>query len=162
MKKSTRRRPGFESLESLMLLSTVMAEAVHAAKTPAQVAPSLPLALSGTGQVTAHITLNMLRSLAFKFSGSAQLEPIGHASLSLTLTAQSDATVAVVNLTLSTKHGKIDLQGSYSNPSETSVTFGYSVIGGTGMYARATGSGTITAGVGTPHGRTTSLNLTFS
>ncbi len=48
MKKSTRRRPELESLEAVVLMSTVVAEAHHAAPKAAVVAPSGPVPLSGT------------------------------------------------------------------------------------------------------------------
>ncbi len=48
MRKSTRRRPELEPLETMLLMSTVSAEAHHAAKA---VAPAGPVQLSGTFQL---------------------------------------------------------------------------------------------------------------
>jgi len=151
VKKSTRRRPELESLESLMLLSASGAH--HGGRPPAHVAP-VTVALSGTIHATGQIQGNHLT-----VKGSGDLNPVGHATLQYSTRVDNPS----LSVTLETKHGKLLLVGD--SPIATATTSGsthYRVIGGTGSYTQATGSGTASVALGTPHNGREPLGVTFS
>ncbi len=139
MKKSTRIRPVLESLESMMLLSTMTPDVHELAKKTPVVTPieSGPVTLAGTlhGTGTTNGTTASL-------SGSGNLGKVGIADFKLHVTLASPPTT----VTLATRRGNLDLSttsplvGSGSTGSTT-----YTITGGTKFYADATGSGSATA-----------------
>jgi hypothetical protein len=148
-------RPRVESLESMLLLSTLFAEASKHNKPPAHVAPKpygeLPLVgtIKGTGSVTGNTV---------SFSASGSIKAIGSTSIKVT---GNLAIPTSENVTLSAKKGKVYLTVSQIALAN-SQTLTYTVTGGTGTYAGATGSGTIQATLGTIKGNKAPITLKFA
>ncbi len=164
-------RPSVEGLESLRLLSG-MAHAVaahpvavvHAEATKASAAVAV-VHLHGT----IHATVKLVSASTLAIAGSGNLGSVGAASINFRLTK----TGALPTSTLSTKLGKITLAGNASallgggsatSPGANSLaeSFPYTVVGGTGAYARSTGSGTLTETVTLSKGDVFTVNLKFS
>ena len=146
-----RRRPQFESLESMVLLSGT-AVAVHpaaAAMVAMEPASTIPASISGTVKGTYHA--GKAAGSPVTFTSSGMVSPLGHVTLkgSLQLSTTSG------NLILSTKHGKVQA-GAVVKTFPTIFT--YTITGGTGRFAGATGSGLVStnvdafAGSGQSHG----------
>ncbi len=157
-KMSRRRRPELETLESVTLLSSfghaaaVQAEAAH--KTIAPTAPPV-VALHGT----IHATGKLSGSTTLAVSGSGNLGAVGTASAKVRV----DLANPPSSITLSARKGRLVL--AESSPLLTSGNGGsttYTVVGGTGSYAHATGSGTVTALYSIAKGNRVTLNLRFS
>ena len=140
MKKSTRLRPALESLESMMLLSTALAEVHELAKRPVHVAPPVesgPVALVGTlhGSGTA---VNGKISV----SGSGNLGSVGTSSFKITTNVANPTS----NVTLSAKKGNLYLTSTTPIINATgggSTT--YKITGGSGFYKNASGTGVVSA-----------------
>jgi hypothetical protein len=148
MKKSTRRRPELESLEPLLLLS---AGAKHAPRpTPAPPVVSLSGSIHASGK---------LSSKGLSVSGTGDLSQVGPVSLKYSANLLTPS----LSVTLGSKHGKIILVGDgLLAPGTTSGSIHYRVIGGTGSYLGATGSGTASVSLGTTQGGKATLDVTFS
>jgi len=157
-KKSTRRRLELESLESMLLLSTVVAESVaHAARTtPVHVAPVPPVVtLSGTIHASGKIT-GATTGFA---SGSGNLGKVGTASFKIAVDLNNPPS----KVTLSTRHGNLFLASTSPIVSATgSSSAQYSIAGGTGSYNHATGSGTLFASYSVLKGNKLAITLTFA
>lgn len=157
-KKSHRRRPELETLEAVTLLSTfghtlapaVHAPAVHAAATPAITTVALHGTIHATGK---------LSGTTVAVSGSGNLGAVGSASAKVTVNLLHPPS----SITLSAKKGKLVL--AEDSPLLTSGNGGsttYHVASGTGSYAHATGSGTVTATYSLAKGNKVTLNFKFS
>jgi hypothetical protein len=148
MKRSTRRRPELEPLEPLVLLS---ASSRHAPK-PAPVPPVV--SLSGSVHAT-----GKLSSRGLAVVGTGDLSPVGPVGLKYSANLLTPS----LSVTLRSKHGKIILVGdSLLAPGTSSGSIHYRVIGGTGSYLGATGSGNASVEVGSLAGGKTTLDVTFS
>lgn len=170
-KSQSRRqlRPSVEGLESLRLLSApghaVASSPVASAHSEATkaTAPVAVVELRGT----IHSTVEASRS-GIAFIGSGNLGAVGKASIDIRL----DEAGPLPTFTLSTRRGKITLTATESaapgvSPTSTGPrgdveSFPYTVFGGTGAYAHATGSGTITAAAAISKAENISENFTFS
>lgn len=156
MKKSPRLRPVVESLESMMLLSTAMAE-VHALAKPAVhvvVAESTAVALHGTIKATGKIS-----GTSAAISGSGNLGKVGTASLKVSGSLASFPT----SITLNTKKGNLYLKASSSlvgAGSSGSTT--YTITGGTKAYANATGAGSVAGFYTLAKGNKLNVTIHFS
>ena len=124
MRKTIRRRPEVETLESMTLLSGVAA-AAH------PVAALTSVELSGTVKGTL--------SASGKVKGSGSLSPVGK------ITFSGHQTIGVVqgSETLSSKHGKISLTTDLRSIGGGSYTGEYTITGGTKSYAGASGEGSL-------------------
>ena len=139
MKKTTRIRPVLESLESMMLLSTLTPEVHELAKKTTVVTPieSGPVTLAGTLHGT-----GKTNGTTASVSGSGNLGKVGTAGFKLNVTLANPPTT----VTLATRKGNLylattsPLVGAGSTGSTT-----YKIIGGSKFYTDATGSGTATA-----------------
>lgn len=144
MKKSTRIRPVVESLESMMLLSTAVANLHHlAVAAPAAhvthvVSAESTVTLAGTLKGTGKIS-----GTTATVSGSGNLGKVGTTTFKLKV----DALAPPSSVTLSTKKGNLYLAADSAliSTGSTSGSTTYSITGGTKAYANATGSGTVTA-----------------
>jgi hypothetical protein len=129
MRKTLQRRPGFELLESLTLLSGLPGAAVSSA------APN-PIHLTGSIEIVA-----ILRPPYATAKGSGSISPLGHVTESanglslLTRTSES--------LTLTARTGKVFVSISGLTPDYSGTAGKYTITGGTKAYARETGSGNI-------------------
>ncbi len=151
MKKSTRIRPVVQSLESMMLLSTMTPD-LHALarRAPVVVAPvpTVDLHLQGTLHGTGTV-----RGTSASIGGSGNLAPVGSTSFRINKINLNNPPTTV---TLATRRGNLYLAttspiiGAGSNGSAT-----YNVIGGTKTYAHATGTGTVAASYTLVRGRLT-------
>ena len=143
MKKSTRVRPAVESLESMMLLSTVVAHVHELAAPAAHVAPAAAPTVSAEATITLHGTLTgsgKISGTSATVSGSGNLGSVGKTTFKLTANLLNPPT----SVTLSTKKGNLYLQASSALVgSGASGSTTYSIVGGTKSYAHATGSGTV-------------------
>jgi hypothetical protein len=155
MKPSRRKRPQLEALEAMTLLSAAMPQ------TTALVAASshkLHLALSGSiGGPSSSAVTNPDVGASFSLDGSGRVAPLGQVSStgSLHLTGFIATGHATGTLTLRNAKGTVTLaltgpsQPGFSGPPSS---LSYTVTGGTGLYAKATGRGTATLAV-TPEQR---------
>ena len=155
MKKSTRIRPVVESLESMMLLSTAVAE-VHALAKPAAVH-----IVTAEQAVTLHGTLKgsgTLSGTSATISGSGNLGSVGASTFKIKANLLSPPS----SITLSTKKGNLYL--SAASPlvgSGTSGSTTYTITGGTKAYAHATGAGSV-VGTYTLSGKKLGVTIRFS
>ncbi len=168
VKLSRRRRPELETLESVTLLSTlgpapavhapaVHAPVVHVEATRKPTPPAAPpvVALHGTIHTTGKLTGPSTVSV----SGSGNLGSVGTASVKLTANLASPPS----SVTLSARKGRLIL--AESTPLLISGNGGsttYTIVGGTGSYAHATGSGTVSALYSIAKGNKVTLNLRFA
>ncbi len=160
-KKSRRRRPEVEGLETLALLSGFAhAGVAHVGAVHAEATKSTPsvavVALHGTIHATGKLSGETL-----SVSGSGNLGSVGTASAKVAANLLSPPST----VTLSTKRGNIVLAEDAGTALLTSGSTGtgtYHVAGGTGSYAHSTGSGTITASFSLAKGNKVTLNLKFS
>lgn len=152
MKKSTRIRPVVESLESMMLLSTVVGE-LHS-----HVAPAVHVVTAEATTVALHGTLTgsgKISGTSASVSGSGNLGSVGKTTFKTNVSLTNPPS----NVVLSTKKGNLYLQASSAligAGSSGSTT--YVITGGTKSYAHATGSGSVTASYALAHGK---LSLTI-
>lgn len=153
MRKTTRRSPEVESLESLMLLSTGMAGSHHV-KVPVQVVPA-HVALVGTIHASGHLSGSVAT-----VGGSGNLSPVGSSSFQI----KADLNNPPSSVTLSTKHGKLYLVSNTTTPlvQGSSGSVSYQVKGGTGSYVGATGSGLLSASVSELKNHKLAVTLRFS
>jgi hypothetical protein len=153
MKKSTRRRPELENLESVMLLSTTThAAARHAAVATAEVAAPVTLNLTGSTEVSltksnVHLLENDAHGFAFKVSLKGQLATLGPVTMTEVDKIHPDGSFSAT-YTVSTGRGDLSLAGHPvgqpgSSATGTITTFDYTITGGTKAYARASGDGSI-------------------
>jgi hypothetical protein len=148
MKRSTRRRPELESLEPLVLLS---ASSNHV---PRPTSPPPVVSLVGSIHATGAVS-----NKGLSVSGKGDLGPVGPVSLKYS----TDLLTPSLSVTLGSKRGKIFLVGDSPLPQGTSSgSIHYRVIGGTGPYIKATGSGNASVAVGSLLGGKTTLDVTFS
>jgi hypothetical protein len=134
MRKTTRRRPEVEALESMTLLSGVSG-AVHEA---AATVPN-PMHLSGTLKGT-FVPQGPTSGLLEKGSGTFN-KPFGKVSLPTTTIS---VTGTPQNLTIRGKAGSLNLKVELTSTAATGVSGTYQILGGTGSLASETGSGTVT------------------
>ena len=132
MKRRTiRRRPEFESLESMVLLSGVAAAGDHAVAALVATKPvtHAAVSLSGTARGTYHSKAGALTT----FTAQGTISPLGKA----TAKGSIQLSTGTGSLTLSTKHGKV-----LANLSTTGLgaPVFLTITGGTGQYAAASGS----------------------
>lgn len=148
MKRSTRRLPELESLEPLVLLSGGL-------KHPLPPIPGSPMvSLSGSIHATGKVS-----SKGLSVSGTGNLSPVGPVSLKYS----ADLLTPSRSVTLGSKHGRIILVGDgLLAPGTSSGTIHYRVIGGSGSYLGATGSGNASVALGSLQGGKTTLDVTFS
>ena len=156
MKKSTRLRPAVESLESMLLLSTAMAE-VHALAKPAihvVAAESTTVALHGTLKGTATIS-----GSSATVNASGNLGKIGTASVK----TSGSLTNLPTSVTLTTKKGNLYLSASSSLVgSSTSGSTTYTITGGTKAYAHATGAGSVSGSYSVLKANKLSVTIRFT
>lgn len=156
-KKSTRRRPTVESLESMTLLSTVTAGMLHAAKAPPVIVAPTPavVVLSGTIHASGKVT----GAGTGTASGSGNLGKVGTASFKVSIDLKNPPSA----VTLTTKHGKLYLAGDNTLfTGSTSGTSHYTITGGTGSYLHATGSGNVSGSYSLLRGNKLSITLSFT
>lgn len=165
-------RPWIESLEPLRLLSGMApAVAVHPvasvhAEATKSFAPVAVVNLHGTIHATAKVT-----SSSLLITGSGNLGTVGTASINYRINQNG----SIQPSTITTKQGQITLGRSELLPPSTSsnpvvstgpksdkIVLSYSVVGGTGAYAHATGSGVLTEAVALGKGGRLTVNLVFS
>ena len=160
MKKSTRRRPELESLETLMLLSNVLAEAHHAAGSTARVAAPVTLNLAGsTEALLTKSNLHFIQedahhTIAAKFSSKGHLARLGPVTVTAVETLKSgpgNSLTYSTTDTVSTGRGDLFLVGYAVGPggqagtsgNSVGLTYDYTITGGTKDYAGASGFGSI-------------------
>ena len=156
-KKSTRLRPTVESLESMMLLSTIHVGVLQAEKaTKAHVTPAPPVvALSGTIHASGKVT----GATTGTVSGSGNLGKVGTASFKVSVNLSNPPS----GVTLTTKHGNIYLASEAALfTGSNSGTSTYVVTGGTGSYLHATGSGTLSGSYTLLKGNKLAVTLKFT
>jgi hypothetical protein len=148
MKRSTRRRPELESLEPMVLLSGGLKHAPP--PTPVPPVVSLVGSIHASGKLTSQVV---------SVGGSGDLDSVGRVSVKYS----ADVLTPSASVTLGTKHGKIILVGdSLLAPGTNSGSIHYRVIGGTGSYLGATGSGNASVTVDPLKGGKVTLDVTFS
>lgn len=141
MRAMKRRRPEFECLESMRLLSGVGGAAADA------VVPN-PLHLAGSVHGTYHV-----KGIVSTSKGSGSISPLGH----VTESGKSLFLAGTGSDTMSTKQGKLFVDLSV-RPLGSAFAGTYTIVGGTKAYAGETGSGNVLVTlVGTStHGKYTS------
>lgn len=170
-------RPAVESLDTLRLLSTVVPTGTGHHVAPAQIhaeriaattaTPVSVVALHGTFHATG--TLTNVSDDAVTLTGSGNLGQVGVATLHSKFSTHSTGPSV-----LTTKLGKIYLTTGdpmvQSSAGGISSSNTYTVTGGTGVYAQATGSGTFAFTIPAStirnyingHGNKLSVNIAFS
>jgi hypothetical protein len=129
MRKALQRRPGFEALESMTLLSGLAGAVVFTA------APN-PIHLTGS------IQMGLQRHPAEK--GSGTISPLGHVTASGNALALASLYLSgSESLTLTTKTGKVFVSVRGQTPAGYGAAGEYTITGGTKVYAGETGSGNI-------------------
>jgi len=152
VKKSTRRRPEVESLESMMLLSTFVHAEAHTSRPPVVV--SSQVTLRGTIHAKGNLTGDTLT-----IAGSGNLGKVGNASFNLNTSLLAPTSTA----TLSTRGGRINLvanNGSVFGSNSGTIT--YTIQGGSGSHASAFGSGTIHVSLTQINGTKVKADLRFT
>jgi hypothetical protein len=148
MERKRRSRPVVESLEDKWLLNAAGASVVAAARAVHK-AGQAPLSLSGTVQGTWMRVFTIPDTGGTQnLSGSGKVPPVGSVQASGTL--HTPGFIArgrtTGTLTLSNSHGSITLNlvGAMDQPgfSAPPASFNFTVAGGTGQFAHATGTGT--------------------
>ncbi len=160
MKMSTRRRPHLESLEPMLLLSSMVhAEVTHAIR------PASPVALSGTFHVTGrqfHAPRGHGPDLPafFAAGGSGNLAGIGRAKAELVTVPAAPGYVVV----LLTGRGAVSLLTEGPLPAAgPSAASPYAVVDGSGpILGMVNGSGTISITKAAAHGGRTSFDIRLS
>lgn len=99
IRKTVRRRPEFESLESMVLLSGMAMGTEHAVAAPVAIDATSPLAGTVVGRY--HIA----KSGEISFSAKGNLSPAGHLKLRGKLPSITD--IGPQSLTMTTRHGRI-------------------------------------------------------
>jgi hypothetical protein len=139
-----RRRPELESLESMVLLSgMVAAEHPHHAAAAIfathQPVTHAVVSLSGTARGTYRAT-----GSGFTFTGTGTVSPLGHSTL------KGSLLIPTGQLTVSTRHGKV-----FANLSlpQLGAPVSYTITGGTGQFAGASGNGAGILSFVPAHGR---------
>lgn len=137
MPKSQTVRPAVESLESLMLMTAAPGR-LHA-----MVMPAAEVATQATPAIALHGTIRGTGTLVgstLTVHAAGQLGKVGLA----TITASGSITDPPASITLATRRGKLVLTAvTPAVIAGTSGSVHYTITGGTGAYAHATGSGTI-------------------
>jgi hypothetical protein len=151
----SRRRPEFEALESMLLLSGASATDHHPAAAAAVGRPSLALgSLFGTASGT--YSFGRAAGAPVTFSGKGNVSPLGRATVrgSLQLAVASPSGRMII----SARHGKVFADLSTAG---LGAPVFYTITGGTGRWAGAAGLGeaivnTVPShGKGPAHGRLT-------
>ena len=127
IRKTVRRRPELESLESMLLLSGIAVDGHHAAA--ALVAPAITSPLSGTASGTFRVSKSEQAGAPVSFMTQGNISPVGH------LTAKGTfplfASTAPQSVIISTRHAKV-------TATLGAVQFGtpvaYQITGATGKY----------------------------
>ncbi len=147
MRPSKRRRPQLEALEAMTLLSAAMP---HGAAQVAASSHKVHLALNGSiGGPNSSTVTNPDVGASLSLDGSGRVAPLGQVSStgSLHMTGFIKTGHATGTLTLEGPKGSVTLalegpsQAGFSGP-PSALT--YTITGGTGPYAGATGRGTAT------------------
>jgi hypothetical protein len=164
LRKRFRRHLGFESLESMLLLSGGLA-AEH---------PGVPVLVAKAAKVKGPITLTGSAIGTYRlghafgtpvnFSAVGQIKPLGHLTLKGSLLLGIKDPTG--RMTMSTAHGKVF---ATLNASSAGEVFTYTITGGTGKWAKESGTGEAlvltvpSKAKGSSHGRfsVTFLNLTL-
>jgi hypothetical protein len=153
MRKTKQRRPGFEALESMTLLSGLMGAAA---------ATAAPNPIHLTGSMTIGTSIHLLKMALMQHSlnpaekGSGSISPLGHVTGSgngLSPFALATSGVSSGSITLTAKTGKVFVSisgltpvdnGFGPSPQTTIIAAGqFKITGGTSAYAGETGTGTI-------------------
>jgi hypothetical protein len=155
MFRTNRLRPGFDSLESMVLLSTGVA--VHSASVQSDAVPGAYLELNGTlhgnktvliidGRVPAPADSQVLGGTLSYFDTSGRLSALGKVSGSFGPNEATDGALGHLpnlgNLTLELSNHAGSVQLTLS-PSTTNA-YQFKVSGGTASYAGAYGAGSLT------------------
>jgi hypothetical protein len=153
MRKTLQRRPGFDALESMTLLSGLTGAGVAtAAHNPIHLTGSMTI---GTSIQSLKMALRQ-HSLNPAEKGSGSISPLGHVTGSgngLSPFALATGAPSSGSFTLTAKTGKVFVSmigltpvdnGFGPIPQTTIIAAGkYTITGGTGAYAGETGSGTV-------------------
>jgi hypothetical protein len=151
MKRLTIRwRPELESLESMVLLSGVAGAAERPAYAAAAMVATRPVSnavVSLSGSASGTYRAGRALGSPYSFSGKGNISPLGRASVkgSLQLAAQTG------QMTVATRHGKIF--ANLSTPGGVGPPVNYTITGGTGQFAGASGTGTGVLSTSPSHGR---------
>jgi hypothetical protein len=135
-RKTLRRRPEVEALESMTLLSG-MAGAVHEAAT------AVPNPLNLTGSVHGFVTAKSPSAPTGTVNASGTVSPVGKVSIAgkVALASVSGTPQA---LALTTPKGKLILSASLTGSAATGFSGTYTIVGGTKSLAGETGHGALT------------------
>jgi hypothetical protein len=137
------RRPlRFEALEDRIFLSTTQTH-LHAAAVHGRASHAQPI--SGTLQIISGSTSNTQQ-----LTGTGNLSPLGSVTVTGTFTQHSNGTGKAV-VTLTGSQGAIDINVTVKNThaSQGSQQMHFTITGGSGSYAHASGQGTATQLAGT-------------
>lgn len=141
-------RPGIESLDGRMVLSTVLSSGLnqHIAHVVAAATAHAKVVLKGqiTEEAPAQFKITPASGGAeFAAPISAQVQGTGDLGLGtpVSINASVTATKPIKNLVLTTSQGNIDIRTNININGFS--TQRYTIVGGTGAYAHASGSGTL-------------------
>ncbi len=151
MKRRTyRRRPEFESLESMVLLSGIAAaeHEHHAAAAMVATKPVREALISLSGTASGTYRSGRAAGSPYTFTGKGTVSPLGRATVSGSL--QLAVSAPTGQITVATRHGKIF--ASLSTSGLGAPVF-YSITGGTGRFAGATGHGAGDLNIVQGHGK---------
>jgi hypothetical protein len=152
-RRTFRRRPEFESLEAMTLLSG-LSLGQHAAALVAHATSSGPIHLSGVLHGTYRLSGDLTAPISF--SGSGNVSPAGHVNINGSVQGTSGS------LMLKSKHGLIFANLSTQAPGTSTVlAVTYQITGGTKSYANAGGSGSGTITLQLPTGNSSHGKFTI-
>jgi len=153
IRKRFRRRPEFESLESMVLLSGGFAPE-HGLAALVVTGPKVKTPIALTGSAIGNYRFGHGLGTPINFGAIGLIKPLGGLTLKGSMLFEIQNPTGQV--TISTSHGKVFATLSATSPGSV---FSYTITGGTGKWANASGTGdafvfTVPAGgVGSTHGR---------
>ncbi len=137
MRKSFRRRPELETLESMALLSGFSTAAHQGIAALVEHAPQASSSTALSGALTGTFSAGRVLGLPSTFNAKGTINPLGKAAATGTL--QRHFAPLGGTMTVVTRYGKIYM--NLSLPSVDGNTYRIKITGGTGMYLGASGGG---------------------
>jgi len=147
MRKPVRRRPVVESLESLMLLSTFASTHAVAAEVSARGVNAGPIVLEGSAR--GFYRSGRAPGSPISFMARGNISPLGPATIKGTFQATVNPPTGTVVISAGRRGAVFATLASTEDPNVVT----YTITGGRGRFAGASGNGTATINFSTPNAR---------